>query len=326
MLRSRRSRKAATRAIEANLAHVRSAVDRLLETENLKAKDAASRRRIVIWTGFAVALVFGLVSVGLLVWSLPASPTASDPGRIGVVLPEGSRGGSIQMYASFSGKVDSRASFEVVVSVFPETDATPTTPTSIGFLFCGEIRRGLRLTEANTPEQPDLAAVRRDSLESDSRLGDRSECDFVTITSQSSQVILYGSSDLSLATASGKKVLYVLPGVTTTVIDETVNGTLVHPLPSGTSIDVAMADVPVDLTVSAAAPQIPAAGDLAWSFADIGTTNAPSEYRIAGELGDRENLSQSALFTAGALIGVVGAALLWALQALVDGSRKRSRR
>ena len=170
MLRWGRSRKAAAHAIEANLAHVRLTVDRLLETEDLKAKDAASRRRIVIWTGFAVALVFGLLSVGLLVWSLPASPTASDPGRIGVVLPEGSRGGTIQINASFSGKVDSRASFKVVVSVFPETEATPTTPTSIGFLFCGEIRRGLRLTEANTPDQPDLTAVRRHSLESDSRL------------------------------------------------------------------------------------------------------------------------------------------------------------
>jgi hypothetical protein len=326
MLRLGWGRSRATQAIEANLAHVRLIVDRLLETEDLKAREVASRRRVVIRTGFAATLVLGLVSVGLLVWSLPVSPTASDPGRIGVVLPDGGSGGSIQMFASFSGEVDSRASFRVVVSVFPGTDYTSTTPTSIGFFFCGEIRRGLRLTEANAPDQPDLAAVESDSLESDSRLGDRSECDFVTITSQSRQVILFGSSDLRLAAASGKRVLYALPGVTTAAIEETVNGTLVHPLPTGTSLHVVMENVPVDLSVSAAAPQIPAAGDLAWSFADIGTTNPPSQYRIAGELGDRENLSQAALFTAGALVGVAGAALLWALEALVDGSSKRSRR
>lgn len=326
MLRAVRAWKRAAHAIEADLGHLRATIDRLLERENSRAADAASRRRIVIWTGFALALVFGLVSVGLLVWSLPASPTASDPGRIGVVLPVGSRDGSVQVYTAFSGKVDSPASFEVVVSVIPQTDGTPTTPTSIGFLFCGDIRLGLRLTEANTPDQPDLAAVKSDTLESDSRLGDRSECDYVTITSQSWQVILYGSSDLRLAKADGKRVLYALPGVTTTAIDETVNGSVVRPLPSGTSLDVAMADVPVDLTVSTAAPQIPAAGNLAWSFADLRTTNSPDEYRIAGELGDRENLSQFALFTAGALIGVAGAALLWALEALVDRPTRRSSR
>jgi hypothetical protein len=313
-------------AIEANLAHVRLTVDRLLETEDVKAREVASRRRVVIRTGFSVALVFGLLSVGLLVWSLPVSPTASDPGRIGVVLPQGGRGGSFQVYASFSGEVDSRASFRIVVTVFPERDGTPTTPTSIGFFFCGEMRRGLQLTEANAPDQPELAAVESNLIESDSRLGDRSECEFVTITSPTEQVILFGSSDLHLAAASGKRVLYALPGVTTTVVDETVNGTLVHPLPSGASLDVMIDEVPVDLSVSAAAPQIPEAGDLAWAFTDIRTTNAPSEYRVAGELGDRENLSQAALFTAGSLIGVAGAALLWALEALVDGSRKRSRR
>jgi hypothetical protein len=326
MLRSVRARKRSVHSIEADLRHVRSTVDRLLESENSRAADAASRRRMAIWIGFALALVFSLVSVGLLVWSLPASPTASAPGRIGLVLPEGARNGSVQVHADFSGKVDSPASFQVVVSVIPQTDTAPTTPTSIGFLFCGDIRLGLRLTEANTPDQPAPVGVESDSLESDSRLGDRRECDFVTITSQSWQVILQASSDLRLATADGKRVLYALPGVTTTAIDETINGSVVHPLPSGTSLDVAMADVPVDLTVSAAAPQIPAAGDLAWSFADLRTTNAPNEYRIAGELGDRENLSEFALFTAGALIGIAGAALLWALEALFDGPRRRSRR
>lgn len=325
MLRSFSAQKRSTQAIEANLAHVRLIVDRLLEMENSKAQEVASRRRTAIWAGFLVSLTFGLVSVGLLVWSLPASPTASDPGRIAVVLPEGSRGGSVRVNASFSGEVDSRALFKVVVSMFPETEARSKTPTSIGFFFCGAIRRGLLLTEVNAPDQPDLAAVESDSLESDSRLGARSECEFVTITSSSWQVILYGSSDLRLANASGKRVLYVLPGVTTTAIDETVNGSVVHPLPSGTSLDVMMEDIPVDLAVSAASPQIPEAGNLAWSFADIKLTNAPSEYRIAGELSDRNNLSQVALFTAGALVGVAGAAVLWALEALMVGRRKRRR-
>jgi len=323
MLRSFLAWKRSTQAIETNLAHVRLTVDRLLETENLRVGEIASRRRRVIWTGFLVSFIFGLVSVWLLVSSLPASPKASDPGRIAVVLPEGSRDGTVRIDASFTGVVDSRAFFKVVVSLFPDTDAASTTPTSFGFFFCGEIRRGLILTEANAADQPDLAAVESDSLESDSRLGARSECEFVTITSSTWQVILYGSSDLRLSTASGKRVLYVLPGVTTTAIDETVNGSVVHPLPSGTSLDVRMVDVPVDLLVSAASPQIPEAGSLAWSSADIGMTNAPSEYRIAGELGDRDNFAQAKLFTAGALVGVAGAALLWAIEALVAGPRKR---
>jgi hypothetical protein len=225
----------------------------------------------------------------------------------------------------FSAKVGSPASFQVVVSVFPDPASPSSTPTSIGFLFCGEIRLGLRLAEANTPNQPDLAPV-RSPVEWDSRFGDRKACDYVTITSQNWQIILDGSSDLRLATAQGKKVLYALPGVTTTAIDETINGSLVHPLPSGTYLDVAMTDVPADLTVNAAAPQIPAAGDLAWTFADVRRANLPDEYRIAGDLGDRENLSQFALFAAGALIGIAGAAALWALEAVVEGAWRRSRR
>lgn len=318
-------RQRAARAVEADLGHIRSSVDTLMEREISRAAESASRQKMVIWTGLALTFIFASASVGLVVWSLPASPTASDPGRIGVVLPEGSRGGSVQVNTQFSAKVDSSASFQIVVNVLPDQGSTSATPTSIGLLFCGEIRLGLHLTEANTPKQPALEPV-KSRVEWDSRLGDRKACDYVTITSQTWQVILDGSSELRLATAQGRKVLYTLPGVTTTTMDETINGSLVHPLPRGTYLYVAMTDVPADLTVNAAAPQIPAAGDLAWSFADVRSTNPPDEYRIAGDLGDRENLAQFALFAAGALIGIAGAAALWALEALVEGARRRSPR
>lgn len=277
---------------------------------------AQSRRRAVVWVGGILTCVFTAASIGLLAVALPASPTAPDPGRIGVVMPE-EPDAPMQVYASFSGAVDSKARFKLVVSTMlsPESAASAT---SIGVFFCGAIREGLELTQANTSEVPVPVSVEQDVLEADSRLGSRSDCDFVTVSSDNWQVILYGESDHAFATTAGEKVLYVLPGVTTTVVDESVNGALMHPLARDSTLDVQMLEIPPDLTVNTAAPQIPADGNLAWTFQDVRGIDAPSEYRVSGVLEDRENSAQALLFTAGALIGLAGAALLWAVEGAVE--------
>ncbi|MCD5346130.1 hypothetical protein [Agromyces sp. S2-1-8] len=299
----------------AELHGVRESIDALTSDRASEAALAHKRHLAIAWVGGILACVFTITSIVLVMVSLPASPTSATSGRIGVVMPE-APDGAVQVYASFSGAVDSGAQFELVVSVLPTADSAD--HTSVGIFFCGPIRDGLELTQANTNDIPTPVPVEPGTTESDSRLGYRSECDFVTVSSDNWQVILYGKSNHALATTAGKKVLYSLPGVTTTFRDESVNGALMHPLPQYSTVDVAMAQVPSDLTISTAAPQIPAAGDLAWTSTDVLRVNAPSEYRLSGVLGDRESNSQALLFTAGALVGLAGAALLWAFEGIVD--------
>ncbi|NYF18204.1 hypothetical protein HDC37_003060 [Microbacterium sp. AK009] len=292
-----------------------------------QASDAAlehKRRLGIAWLGGTLACVLTITSIVLVTVSLPASPTSAAPGRIGVVMPE-APDGTVQVHASFSGAVDSGAQFELIASVFPAGDSV-VDRTSVGIFFCGPIRNGLELTQANTSDIPTPVPVEPGALEADSRLGPRSECDFVTVSSYNWQVILYGNSDHALAMTAGEKVLYALPGVTTTFRDEIVNGALMHPLPQDSTVQVAMSQVPSDLTVSAAAPQIPAAGDLAWTYTDVVRVNAPDDYRLSGVLGDRESSSQALLFTAGALVGLAGAALLWALEGIVEIALSRRRK
>lgn len=315
----------AVEAIESEMRDLRASLDVLAKDRASEAAVGQSRRRAVVWVGAVLACVFTAASIGLVAVSLPSSPTAPDQGRIGVVMPE-DPDGTVQVYASFSGSLDSKSRFELVVSVFPPAESS-SSGTSVGIFFCGAIREGLKLRQANTNDIPSPVPVEQDVLEADSRLGERSECEFVSVTSDNFQVILFGESDHSSVTTAGKKALYVFPGVATTVAEENVNGMLMRPLPRDSTLDVVMTDVPPDLTVSASAPQIPPDGNLAWPFADIRSINAPSEYRISGVLGDRENTSQALLFTAGALIGLAGAALLWALEGIVEITliRRRSR-
>ena len=335
---ARRARDRAVQAIATDLRDLRNSLDRRIAADlhgvgksidaiaNDRAVDAelAHKRRLAIaWLGGLMACVFTIASIVLVMVSLPASPTSAAPGRIGVVMPE-VPDGTVQVYASFSGAIDSSAQFELIISVLPIAD--PVANTSFGIFFCGPIRDGLTLTQANTSDIPTPVPVEQGSPEADSRLGIRSECDFVTVSSDNWQVILYGKSNHALAATAGKKVLYALPGVTTTFRDETVNGVLMHPLPQDSTVRVAMAQVPSDLSVSAAVPQIPAAGDLAWTYTDVLRVNAPSEYRLSGVLGDRENNSQALLFTAGALVGLAGAALLWALEGIVEIALSRRRK
>lgn len=310
-------------AFGADIRALRASVDAVARDQEVDAGVATRRRWAFVWVGGILACVFTAASFGLAAVSLPASPTAPDPGRIGVVMPQ-DPDGTVQVYASFSGVVDSKAHFKLIVSVFPSSEAT-SSQTSVGVFFCGAIREGLRLDQVNTSEIPMAVPVEPDILEFDTRLGYRSECDFVSVASDTWQVALHGTSDLALATVAGEKVLYALPGVTTSTIEENVNGQLMRPVVHDTTLQVEMTEVPSDLTVTASAPQIPPAGTLAWSFTDIRGVNAPSEYRVSGILGDRENSSQALLFTAGALVGLAGAALLWAVEGILEIALARGR-
>lgn len=325
MFGSRRMRKRAVEAVGADVRALRASVDAFARDQEIDAGVATSRRWAFVWVGGILACLFTAASIGLVVVALPASPTAPDPGRIGVVMPQ-YPDGTVQVHASFSGVLDSKAHFKLIVSVLPSSEAEAS-QTSVGVFFCGAIREGLVLEQVNTSETPTTAPVEPDVLEFDTRLGYRTECDFVRVSSDTWQVALYGTSDLALATTAGERVVYALPGVTTSTIEENVNGELMRPVLHDTTLQVEMTEVSSDLTVTASAPQIPAAGVLAWSFADIRGVNAPSEYRVSGTLADRENSSQAFLFMAGALIGLAGAALLWAIEGIVEVviARRRTR-
>jgi hypothetical protein len=295
----------------------------LMSEKHAERAKAESRRRKILISGFALAAISGCASAYLLMSSLPASPTSSDPGRIGIVLPEDAAD-SFLVDTYFDVSREDAAEFKIVVSAFPSNGVAQAS-TSVGFLFCGAVRNGLQLSEANTHESPIARAITRSTIETDSRLGYRSKCDYVMVTTSTWQVILSGSSDQALTTSAGSKVLYALPGVTTTGVEEEIDGTVLYPMPKETTVTVSMDSVPVDLTVNAAAPQIPAGGRLSWSSSGAEGFNLPSEYRVSGSLGNRANETQSALFAAGLLGGFAGAALIWALEAFVDRRPKASR-
>jgi hypothetical protein len=116
---------------------------------------------------------------------------------------------------------------------------------------------------------------------------------------------------------SGAKILYTLPGVTTLLSSEDLNGSTVHPLPPDSTVKVRLGEPPADLTVTASSRQIPASGQLAWSY-KVTDPDLPDWYRVGGFLASAEETAQSLIFFAGALVGVFGAALLWLLESLVQ--------
>jgi hypothetical protein len=130
------------------------------------------------------------------------------------------------------------------------------------------------------------------------------------------QAVLHISSSRLIAVTSGAKILYTLPGITTLVSTEDLNGSPVHPLPSDSTVEVTLSGVPADLTVAAASPQIPAAGQLDWGYT-LGPSRLPLVYRVSGSLASAERTAQRNIFFAGAFLGISGAAVIWLIESLI---------
>ena len=301
-----------------------ASVNRLLQELQVERLDARRRRWLSVSAGIALALLAGASGWGLLLASTPqTSPAVSPTGRIGIVsvgsLPES----IVRVDADFSASSDEPGSFSIVVSVYPSPAQdllTSTFKPTIGFLFCGDLREGLTLTEANHGRQPSPTPVTGSTI-FDSVVGERAECDYLEITGITSQVALSGSTDTAFASTEGSRVLYAFPGVVAPFLPESINASTAIPLPSETEITVSLRDIPADLQVSQSMPQIPADGQLSWT-STLGSAIPPSEYRVSGVLENAQASASVGLFAAGALVGIAGAAVLWVMESAIGIIRK----
>ncbi len=302
-------------------------LERLLAEIDHEELDARRRSWWSIAVGSAVLVAAGVCGTALLIASSAEAPTLSQTGRIGVVLLDDPDNSFVRVEAAFSASTEDVSRFDINVSVFPVPARNLNSgnyETRVGFLFCGPIREGLELIERNRGPQPTPSPVTSSTLESDSLLGDRTNCDILEVTNSAPQVLLSGKTATAFAASAGGRVLFAFPGVTTTSRAEVFNGSATIPLPVGTTVNVSLASVPSDLQVYQAAPQIPPNGRLSW-VSTLGAELPPNEYRLAGMLGNRETSASVAIFAAGALVGVAGAALLWVMEAVL-GLTPRTRR
>lgn len=262
-----------------------------------------------------IAVVSAAGSVVALSFSMSDTPVTSPAGTIGVaVLTDPSvPKDSWSVSSRFGGDEAAPSRFDLVVSSLDVAGGDSSTPPRVVLYFCGAIREGLALTELNDGPL-DVQRLTTSAIESDSALGLRSDCDY-TVSSFSNgwQTLVSGTSSRPYRSVAGSSVAYTAPRVTTLVMPEEVRGESVFPLAPDTRIDVALTDLPADLTAVSAAPQLPASGQPQWSFTPV-TAMHQDGFRINGELGDLRNRAQMSLFLAGTLSGVAGAAALWCVE------------
>lgn len=295
-----------------------ASVERLLA--QIDDERSVGQRRLT-WSVAIASVLFvgaGICGAGLLFASSEETPTASPTGRIGVVLLDDPKESIVQVAATFSASIEDASTFDINVSVLPVPARNLNSDdfeTRVGFIFCGPIRDGLTVVEWNEGAQASPSPVTTSSFESDTLLGDRTDCSYLEVVSTSAQVLLTGETNAVFAVTSGERVRYAFPGVTTTQFAEEFNDVATLPLPEGAVLNVALSNVPPDLQIVQAAPQIPSDGLFSWESA-VGYEPQPVEYRLAGLLEDRQTSGRVAVFAAGALVGVAGAALLWVVEAL----------
>lgn len=299
-------------------------VDRLLHELRVERLDLQRRRWWSVGVGSVLALVAATWGWGLLLASTPQNPPAISPtGQIAVVSLDALPESITRVDADFSAANDERGTFSIAVSVYPSPAQNLLTSSyrpTLGFLFCGDLRSGLTLSEMNQGPQPSPSTV--SSTLVDSAIGDLADCDYLEVTGVTNQVVLRGSTDTAFASNEGSRILYAFPGVVTPSRPWPIGTSTMLPLPPETDITVSLGDVPTDLQVSQSMPQIPADGELSWTWT-LGAELPPSEYRVSGVLETQQASASVALFAAGALVGVAGAAVLWVLEAVVGVARKR---
>ena len=296
-------------------------LERLTEDLGSERRYQVSRDKYQIFVACALFLITIMASFVLFTQALTGSPTISDPGRI--VIAESVPGRTPLMTdATFSGSPRSSTSFVMSITM-SEPTAEPNG--DLFLIVCGAIRNGLHIRDVNGgdlrfrrfPTKPIIY---------DTVLGDRSECDVATTGLPNGQVLLAGRYDLPLATGINSQILYRLPGVTTVFTPEKFGNVTARPWPEGSTLNVGLGDVPVDLAVNATVPAIQNSGLLSWKYqSNVGATNPPTDYRISGTLRLAENSVQTRIFLAGTLAGIAGAAFIWALGIVVAPRRHRTK-
>ena len=299
----------------------------LSEAHSIERAESSTRKWAAIVLGLTLAGVAGVVSINLLLGTIASLPIGEDPGRIGVVLADDEADARLQVDTVFDASVAGSNYFTIDIHVLPGPQSTAPV-TTVGLFFCGSVRNNMRVSEVDEDRvlHPLKTADVTSQVGTDSRLEYLDDCEYVAVATRRDQLRLHGVSQHPIAIEQGKNFVSLLPGVTTPAVDVDVNGSMTHPLPRGTPVRVSLVGLPVDLSVVTSAPQVPADGQLDWTTTAGSDSTYPIEYRIAGTLANRENEAQITVFTAGALVGLAGAALLWALEAAVELASERRRR
>jgi hypothetical protein len=326
----RRRRDTRTNQLSATLALIQGVNQRLdlWALERQAERDGEKRRSTR--TAVAAAVICAVTSVSswlLFFHSQGPPPVASDPGRIAIAaLDAGSRELPIDVDAMFEATRTDSTSFTLAISRTSSVGSDPSPPTYALF-FCGRLRqRGLKVTEVNGGAALALkAAAGASAVEWDSRLGRRADCSYAVVRVDGFQLLLHGESQSPLGKLSAARILYALPGLTTTVTAESLQGQRAEPLPHSATLDVSLIGVPSDLRITAASPQLPQSGQLGWSSSVAPNSGAgiPAQYRVAGTLETKENSAQTRVFFAGAFVGVAGAAFLWFVELVFLGLTRR---
>jgi hypothetical protein len=198
----------------------------------------------------AIAAMITIITAASSWWlfsqAQSGSPTAVDPGRVGVaILGEAGSSTPMQIVGIFHATIESSTSFGVVITdLSGQTAAKRESPPTVVIYVCGGIREGVELRDLNrgalTVQPPGDSPIVMDS-----RLGDRRSGAYsVDEMTDGFQAIIAGSFTHDLAVKSGAKIQYTLPGVTTLLTEEALQGSTVHPLARDSTVDVALAGPP----------------------------------------------------------------------------------
>jgi hypothetical protein len=271
-------------------------------------------------------LVALLLAVGAGLWgwqlateSFAASPRLAAPGTIAIATSTSSpvASGPIDVVVSYDAAPGQATTGLVMSLTHSVAEVATKPPPTVLVLLCGPIADDPHFTD-NRGRRLAWARPILDHGDIQSSLfGRASDCVYTTLTlsaSGFSQALLIGSSGGSISAVSGGRILYALPGVVALRSRFPIGNLNPEPLPAGSTLDVNLEDVPGDLADVVASPQLPDAGRLRWT-ATFGTTDyTPTQYRLGGDLGDRQTAEQRQLFIAGALVGIAGGGLVWFLE------------
>lgn len=278
-----------------------------------------------------LALVVTVIAI-VVAWHLASAdfapaPVLSNPGTIFVAAQSGSRtsGAPIKISVNYNAVIGTRSTAFTMdlTQVLPGQSIKQNSPKVI-LMLCGTIARHPRFVDNR------LRSIQWHHLvlppgESNSLVRAGSECVYtvVSLTSESLesqffQATVHGSSGTAASRVSGDRILYALHGVAVwppTIPMESFRAGL---LPRGSALELDLSGFPSDLENVTASPQLPNSGILQWAGRLNPVPAMPVyQYRLGGQLTDREAATQRELFISGAFVGVAGAGVIWFLEQLV---------
>ncbi|MEU8111016.1 hypothetical protein [Micromonospora sp. NPDC048947] len=298
------------------------------------------RRELVKNRWLLSLAVVATVGATAWAWQLAAtgfspSPRLTDRGVIAVAL-DGSQTDvttPVQVDVAYNPGTGKAGTTSLSLVLQHEFGAVPETapPTAVIVLLCGELTTGIDLI--NKFDQP----VKWEPVQPKSENGDywsmlggsMSRCIYTRVSLGGGaaglrQEILSGVSRMTGTRASGARLLYVLPGITT-LPTASAGDVAFRPLPAGSKATIRLYNQPDDFNAQAASPQLPDSGILRWTR-ELPGGAGPLSYRLSGELLDTAAIQQRDLFMAGALAGVAGGGIMLAIEAAVQLLLNRSRK